>query len=570
MFCNRYKNEIQTLKVDVANQVALLSALSSVMAIIEFDLNGTILHANENFTRVMGYPLTEIVNQKHALFVFEGEAKSTDYQLFWNQLNKGVPQSGRFFRRCKNGAGVYLEASYNPIFNEAGKLIKVVKFATDITSRVAEELDAKAQIAAINKVMAVIEFAPDGTILNANDNFLKTMGYQLNEVKGKHHKMFAVKERTEAAAYQEFWKSLAKGETFSGTFQRITKSGKDVWLEASYNPIFCGQGKVVKVIKYATDISSNSNAQFLDKVIDDVTSLIYSVSEGNLAVTMANHLDGNRKTLYDEDIIKLETSIMSMVNKLKEVISVASNVSNVAHDSTAEISNDARQLNNHIQEQVQQLQITSNTMDKMNSAVQETSRHTQQANQVAEEVQDKANKGVLVMQQTIDAMLSIQESSEKVADIVALIDGIAFQTNLLALNAAVEAARAGEQGRGFAVVAGEVRSLAQKSAAAAKDIKVLIDETVRRVNQGSSMAGESGLMLSSINESIADVTDMIAQIATASQNQAGGINEVHHSISQLKSSTHESAKMVKNTSASLEKLNEQSEILRKDFSFFKF
>ena len=570
MFCKRYQDQVKSLKSKLANQNSMLDALDRVAAIIEFELTGKILRANENFLKTMGYSLDELVSQHHTIFVDSKEVNLPEYKTFWSDLSAGKPCSGRFYRHKKNGDGVWLEASYNPVFDEAGKPYKVVKFATDITNQVAEELDAKAQVAAINKVMAVIEFKPDGTIIGANENFLKTMGYSLAEIQGQHHKMFANPDYATSKEYKDFWLSLASGQSFMGTYCRLGKDNKRVWLEASYNPITNSQGKVVKVIKYATDIGSNPNAQLLDKVVEDVANTISAIAQGNLAVKMTNHLNKDKKTLYDEDIQKLSQSVENMVVKLKEVISVASDAASIAKSSAAEISNDAISLNERVQQQVKELQHTSNTMDDMNSAVQQTSKHTQKANLVAEEVQSKANQGVQVMQQTIDAMSSIQESSEKVADIVSLIDGIAFQTNLLALNAAVEAARAGEQGRGFAVVAGEVRSLAQKSAEAAKDIKKLIDETVSRVNQGSTMASESGLVLSSINDSISEVTNMISQISDASQNQAQGINEVHNSIRHLESSTHENAKMVENTSANAKNLNDQSEILSDDIAYFKF
>ncbi|GAB6069091.1 methyl-accepting chemotaxis protein [Thiomicrorhabdus hydrogeniphila] len=569
MFCRRYQNEVKSLQLKLTDQSSFLIALDKTAAIIEFDLNGTILSANDNFLNTMGYALEEIVSQHHKIFVDSKEINLAEYKQFWSNLNAGIPCSGRFYRHKKNGEGVWLEASYNPVLDENGKPIKVVKFATDITNKVSEELDAKAQIAAINNVMAVIEFKPDGTILNANDNFLKTMGYSLSEIKGQHHKMFANSDYAASKEYKAFWSSLSAGQAFTGTYCRLGKNNKRVWLEASYNPIMDAKGNVVKVIKYATDIGSNSNAQLLNKVVEDVANTISAIAQGDLAVKLMSHSNKDKPTLYDEDVQTLSHAIENMVAKLKEVISVASEAASIVKDSAEEISNDAISLNDRVHEQVKELQHTSNTMDEMNSAVQETSSHTQKANQVAEEVQNKANQGVEVMQQTINAMSSIQESSEKVADIVALIDGIAFQTNLLALNAAVEAARAGEQGRGFAVVAGEVRSLAQKSAEAAKDIKILIDETVSRVNQGSTMASESGLVLSSINESISEVTKMISHIADASQNQAQGINEVHNSIRHLESSTHANAKMVENTTANARNLNEQSEILSDDIAYFK-
>ena len=211
---------------------------------------------------------------------------------------------------------------------------------------------------------------------------------------------------------------------------------------------------------------------------------------------------------------------------------------------------------------------TSATMDEMNSAVQANTENAQQAARVAEDVQKRANDGSRVMQQTIEAMNAIQESSHKIADIVSLIDGIAFQTNLLALNAAVEAARAGDHGRGFAVVAGEVRALAQKSAEAAKDIKTLIDESVTRIDQGTQLASQSGEMLNTINQSIDSVTQMVSQIARASAEQANGVTQVHEAISQIDQVTQQNAALVEETTAAAESMSEQSMVLREDMAFF--
>ncbi|MBN2865267.1 MAG: PAS domain-containing methyl-accepting chemotaxis protein [Thiotrichales bacterium] len=569
MFCQNYKTELKTLKSQLNEKNSILNALERVTAVIEFDLGGTILWANDNFLKTMGYSLDEISGQHHRIFLDAEQANSTEYATFWQSLSAGEVLNGRYQRVDKSGNVVWLEASYNPVLDSVGKPYKVIKFATDITEQVIRDQDASAQLKAINKVMGVIEFSPDGTILTANPNFLKIMGYSLAEIKGQHHKMFALPEATNTPAYQAFWKGLASGESFAGTYHRIGKGGKEIWLEASYNPIFDLKGRVVKVIKYATDISANPNSILLNEVVEAASNAISSMASGDLTGQMVCLVKDDDKGMYDEDIRILTKSVVNMGEKLKEVISKVVGMTDNTKQSASDIHQRANSLNERLKLQKNELQRTTTTMSEMNTAIQETSNHVQQASQVANQVETKANKGVEVMQQTIDAMNKIQESSERISDIVALIDGIAFQTNLLALNAAVEAARAGEQGRGFAVVAGEVRSLAQKSADAAKDIKQLIDETVTRVNQGSTMASESGEVLESIHLSIGEITQMIAQVADDSKYQAQGIQDVNSGVGAMEKVTTENAHLVSETLSSVDKLDQQANELSSDMQYFK-
>ncbi|WP_321276964.1 methyl-accepting chemotaxis protein [Thiomicrorhabdus indica] len=298
----------------------------------------------------------------------------------------------------------------------------------------------------------------------------------------------------------------------------------------------------------------------LDAAMKDIISIVVAQSDGDLTKTITNEYHGELNTL--------KQSINSTSSKLIDVVSKALNATSVVNSASDEVSKGALDLSQRVQEQAAALEETSATMNEMNSQVQSNTDNAQQATKVAEEVSAKTDQGAQVMQETIDAMNAIQDSSHRVAEIVTLIDGIAFQTNLLALNAAVEAARAGEHGRGFAVVAGEVRSLAQKSAEAAKDIKNLIDETVNRVNHGSSLASQSGEMLSEINASITSVTSMIAQIAEASSEQAEGVSQVHQAITQIDEVTQQNAALVEQTSAAAESMSEQAELLNQDMAFF--
>lgn len=305
----------------------------------------------------------------------------------------------------------------------------------------------------------------------------------------------------------------------------------------------------------------NTSLQSLELAIKDITRLVVAQSEGDLTHKIESQYFGQLDTL--------KQAINSSVARLSDVVAQALNATHIVAGAADEVAKGSLDLSDRVQQQASAIEETSATMDEMNSVVEGNSRNASEAANVAITVKDKANQGVTVMQDTIHAMSAIQESSHKIADIVNLIDGIAFQTNLLALNAAVEAARAGEHGRGFAVVAGEVRSLAQKSAEAAKDIKSLIEESVSRIDQGSSLATRSGEMLNEINAEIDEFTRMIEDIAQGSREQAQGVSQVHSAITQIDSVTQQNAALVEETSAAAASMTEQSDILRSDMGFFK-
>jgi methyl-accepting chemotaxis protein len=569
MFCQKYKAQLNDAQDTIFEQKALIDAISRSQAMIEFDVEGNILNANENFLQTMGYQKEEILGQHHRMFVSQEESSHPDYQKFWRMLKDGRFASGRYKRLDKKGNEIWLEASYTPLFDKHGKAYKVVKVASDVTDKVQQEIINQGQINAINRVMAVIEFDLDGHILNSNDNFMTAMGYQLSEIQGKHHRLFVKPDYAESDEYRTFWQDLKAGQYKSGTFQRITRQGQDIWLEASYNPILDEKGNAIKVIKYAVDVSKNENTLLLKNVIDDAGSVLEHFAEGDLTARMKQHLDDGQVSMFRPQIESLTSNIQGMSEKLQGVIVSAISSSQFVSDASNEVKQGALDLSERVQQQAAALEETSATMDQMNSAVQANTENAQNASKVSAEAQKKANEGTEVMSMTIDAMNAIEESSHKIAEIVTLIDGIAFQTNLLALNAAVEAARAGEHGRGFAVVAGEVRSLAQKSAEAAKDIKKLIDETSDRVKQGSTLASESGEMLGNINAAIESITQMVGHIAQASSEQATGISQVHQAISQIDEVTQQNAALVEETSAAAESMSEQANQLSHDMAFFK-
>lgn len=245
--------DITAKKIRSMTDASKIAAISRAQAVIEFKLDGTVVTANENFCKTLGYSLAEIEGKHHSLFVAEAERNSSAYREFWAALNRGDYQAGEFKRIAKGGREVWILASYNPLLDETGKPYGVVKFATDVTAEKLKNADLAGQIAAIDKAQAVIEFNMDGTIITANANFLGALGYSLAEIKGKHHSMFVEPSERDGAGYREFWAALNRGEYQAAEYKRIGKGGKEVYIQASYNPILDLNGKPFKVVKYATD-----------------------------------------------------------------------------------------------------------------------------------------------------------------------------------------------------------------------------------------------------------------------------------------------------------------------------
>ncbi len=268
----------QELFADYAGQVA---AIRKSQAVIEFAMDGTILDANDNFLKALGYRLEEIQGQHHSMFVEPAYKQSNEYHEFWAALNRGEYQAAEYKRIGKGGKEVWIQASYNPILDPNGKPFKVVKFATDMTEQKLRNADYIGQIAAVNKSQAVIEFKMDGTVLTANDNFLRALDYTLDEIKGRHHSMFVDEAYRQSYEYKEFWAALNRGEYQAAEYKRLGKGGKEVWIQASYNPIMDLNGKPFKVVKYATDITPQKQA--LNAMLADAALLTKAAIEGKLA-----------------------------------------------------------------------------------------------------------------------------------------------------------------------------------------------------------------------------------------------------------------------------------------------
>ena len=275
----KFATDITSAKLRNADFAGQLSAIGKSQAVIEFTLDGTILSANANFLAAMGYALEEIRGKHHSLFVESATRDSAAYREFWAALNRGEYQAGEFKRIGKGGKEVWIQASYNPILDMNGKPFKIVKFATDVTAQKLQSADIAGQLQAIGKSQAVIEFTLDGAIKTANEGFLATMGYALAEVQGKHHSLFVEPATRDSAAYREFWAALNRGEYQAGEFKRIGKGGKEVWIQASYNPILDLNGKPFKVVKFATDVTPQVMRRLKSEAVSSMMEMVAAGAE---------------------------------------------------------------------------------------------------------------------------------------------------------------------------------------------------------------------------------------------------------------------------------------------------
>jgi methyl-accepting chemotaxis protein len=534
--------------------LAQVAAISKSQAVIEFNPDGTIVTANENFLKTLGYSLGEIQGKHHSMFVEPAMRDSAAYREFWAKLNRGEFQAAQYKRIGKGGKEVWIQASYNPMLDRNGKVFRVIKFATDITAEKLASMENAGMIAAIGRAQAVIAFNLDGTIVTANENFLKTLGYSLGEIQGKHHSMFVEPAMRDSAAYREFWASLNRGEYQSAEYKRIGKGGKEVWILASYNPILDEKGKPFKVVKFATDVTEqklrtadlagqiaaigksqaviefNMDGSILTANENFLSALGYSLREiqGKQHSMFVDAADRDNAA-YREFWVNLnagrfqagefkrigkggrEVWIQASYNPILDLNGKPFKVVKYAADTTAQVI--ARKRAESVRGMMETVAAGA---EELNASVREISETMSKSRQTASEAVVRVDAADQQAQR-------LSAASESMGGIVELIGNITGQINLLALNATIESARAGEAGRGFAVVASEVKNLANQA-------KQATDKIGQEIGNLNGISGDVVSALTAIKQSIQEVSEYVTSTAAAVEEQSTVTSEMSTSM----------------------------------------
>ncbi len=573
-----------------AEITAKLMAIDTTSAVIEFDAQGTILTANDLFLKAVGYSLREIQGKHHRIFCDPALVQSNEYARFWKELRNGQAQSGEFKRFTKRGDEVWLLANYTPVFNQDNEVVKVIKLASDITQSKLTNADYSGQIEAIGKSQAVIEFEVDGTIRHANDNFLRTLGYRLDEIKGLHHSKFVDPAYAKSAEYREFWAKLGRGEYISDEFKRFGKGGREVWIQASYNPIMDLSGKPFKVVKYATDVTAQKlkDAEFKEQV-NIISDVIMQLSQGDLTSKVSINALEELKAMSNSlnSAIDNINSLLLNIGKNADVVSSSSmNMLDKTESirlNTGEVASAISQMAKGAQDQATRTDESSKLVEKVKNSADDMEVKANAINLAAEKGQKGTENGLKTMKVLVNNMTGIRESAqqtsksievltqraEEIGRTLKVITDIASQTNLLALNAAIEAARAGDAGRGFAVVAEEIRKLAEDSRRSAVDIEKIIGDVQKdtvaagkaidamqvSVKEGGNATNEAESIFQEIASSTQTTFEYSKQIQEATKGQKSSIDLVVKNMEQIVVVAEETAAGTQQAASSSQQLN---------------
>lgn len=431
MFFNRHKSALDDLQQTLTQQNGLLDAINRSMAVIEFDLDAVVLSANDNFLKTMGYRAEQAIGQPHRLFCTPEFGRSAQYSELWSRLKRGEFQSGTFERINSKGESVWLEASYNPIKDAAGHVVKVVKYAMDVTAKVQQESEANAKLQAIDRAMAVIEFNLDGSIITANQNFLTRMGYTLAELKGKHHRLFCTAELVNSSAYQDFWRRLNQGEFFQGQFERIDKRGRTVWLEANYNPVYDASGRLCKVVKFASDVTARVEQHEQDA---RSASAAYHISVETRKVaeqgTQVIQQAASEMREIAEDIAASSTLIAHLGERSEQITAIVNTIRGIADQTNLLALNAAIEAARAgeqgrgfavVADEVRQLAArTSGSTAEISNMIGLIQSETRQAIKSMDGTRDRAAQGVELADQAGTVILQIRDGASEAVQAVSM------------------------------------------------------------------------------------------------------------------------------------------------------
>lgn len=525
----RRRNTEMTLRDRLAppalrDAAATLAALTRSRAYVTFTPDGEVLDCNDLFLATMGYAREEVLGRRHRMFMDPEEAKGADYASFWARLAKGEAFTGRFWRTTKSGRRVALEASYDPVLDADGRVLRVVKLASDVTAAAEEaRLDALRQ-ETLYAHQALIEFSPDGVVLQASPAFLRTMGYSAGETIGAHHRTFMGPEAG-SDAYAAFWPSLRAGEIRAGEFVRYRKDGSPIRLSASYVPIVDDAGQVVRILKVAADVTDRAT------LLATLDALLARVARGDLSARLQTELPAAFEPLrasFNGAMAQMEGAFGATISAAGQM---AANAERVI-EGGADLARRADQQNDMLAE-------SSATVDVISAAIARTDAFAREAKSLSDEAESRVAAGRDASAAVVSQMDEIATRQGEIAGVARQIEEIAFQTGLLALNASIEAARAGEAGRGFSVVASEVRALAARCKQAAESIRDMTGRAENAVLAGIDGADGGASALGAISEAVAGLRRRVEAIAEVCREQVDGTKEMSGALARVEQMSQE-------------------------------
>ncbi|OHX67714.1 methyl-accepting chemotaxis protein [Flammeovirga pacifica] len=674
-----YLQDITQRRIQNADNRGKIAAIDASYMRVEFDLMGNIMDCNDIFSKNTEYSKDELIGSHHSMFVDKAYGDSQEYKLFWEKLGRGEFDRNVYKRFTKTGKEVFLQATYNPVRDHDGNFYKVVKIAEDVTQRRLVNAENRGKINAILKAQGVVEFDMNGNIIDANDNFLSLTGYTLEEVQGKHHRMFVSSEETNSFEYKQFWEKLRNGEFDGGEYRRINKSGDELWLQATYNPIQDDDGNIFKVVKYASDITEFKSAyialsEFLDelakgnfdakidigninmdsdigrmidnnrslrdnlkKFINEINRVVHiagnqgrlderleiagaqgawhelteafndllssisepilefqsltkSLSKGDLSQRFVGKSAGDIKQMADglnEALDNLQTLLLDiegMSNTVAGSSGIMKDKFSIMDKSTTTVVDAIQGINAGMLEQVSRTDESSNLVEQILKAADDTGNKAHVINRSAEAGMESCQNGMQIVKHLVDNMNAIENSagstsnsievlakrSEEISRALTVITDIASQTNLLALNAAIEAARAGEAGRGFAVVAEEIRKLAEDSRQSAGGIEKVIqdvqkdvglatkaiDKMEEAVKVGNGATKDASEVFKTILDSSEETLNLSKDVLEATDTQKSSIDSVVQNIDKIVVVSEDTAAGTKNVAGVADGMSE--------------